>query len=415
LNSNKDRRWDKALHSGVAQKGSRPEKSAACMGAATSTLNRDLNEVSRLNALSATMRPKVVTTAVMILVAIHFAGCAGIGPQTINRDRFDYVSAISDSWKRQTLLNLLKTRYLDAPVFMDVASVINQYALEQEVGLGLSGEIYNKGEPSFISPEIGVKGRYTDRPTITYNPLMGGNYARSVLKPIPNSAILLLIEAGYPIDYVLRTCVQTINGLDNRKSGRLVLRDADPEFYELLALLRHIQAMEGIVMRAKSVNGKRTLSVLFKPPDKSFSTELKKAIQLLNLEPGVSEFRVVFSSYATNRSEIAVLGRSMLQIFSAYAAYIDVPESHVSQGRVVATEQDHLAAAAGFPPLIQVQNGKTKPDDAFVSVPYRDRFFWIDDRDIHSKGMFFFLMILFSLTERGQDEQAAPVLTVPTN
>ena len=54
------------------------------------------------------------------------AGCSAVGPATIDRDRFDYVSAISESWKRQTLLNLLKTRYLDAPVFMDVASVINQ-------------------------------------------------------------------------------------------------------------------------------------------------------------------------------------------------------------------------------------------------------------------------------------------------
>jgi hypothetical protein len=353
--------------------------------------------------------------AAMILAAAHLAGCTGIGPQTIGRDRFDYVSAISDSWKRQTLLNLLKTRYLDAPVFMDVASVINQYALEQEVGLGVSGEFYNRGEPSFVSPEIGVKGRYTDRPTITYNPLMGANYARSLLKPIPNSAILLLVETGYPIDYVLRTCVQTINGLDNRISGGVAHKDADPEFYELLILLRRIQVMEGIVMRAKSLDGKRTLSVRFRPPDASFATELKKALQLLDLDPDAREFRVVSSSYATNRGEIAILGRSMLQIFSAYAAFIEVPESHVSQGRVVATEQDHLATAEGFPPLIQVHNGTTKPDNAFVAVPYRDHFFWIDDRDVHSKSMFFFLMILFSFTERGQGEQAAPILTVPTN
>jgi hypothetical protein len=363
----------------------------------------------------ATIRPKGAAMAAMMLVAAHLAGCVGIGPQTIDRDRFDYVSAISDSWKRQTLLNLLKTRYVDAPVFMDVASVINQYALEQEVGLGVSGEIYNKGEPSFVSPEIGVRGRYTDRPTITYNPLMGENYARSVLKPIPNSAILLLIEAGYPIDYVLRTCVQTINGLDNRMGGGLALRTADPEFYELLILLRRIQAREGIILRSRSVDGKKTLSVLFRPPYASFSTELKRTIRLLDLDPDAREFRVVSSSYATNRTEIAILGRSMLQIFSAYAAFIDVPESHVSQGRVVATEQDHLATAEGFPPLIQVHNGKTKPDNAYVAVPYRDHFFWIDDRDIHSKSMFFFLMILFSFTERGQGEQAAPVLTVPTN
>lgn len=363
----------------------------------------------------ATIRPKGAAMAVMILATVYLAGCTGIGPQTIDRDRFDYVSAISDSWKRQTLLNLLKTRYLDAPVFMDVASVINQYALEQEVGLGVSGEIYNKGEPSFLSPEIGVRGRYTDRPTITYNPLMGENYARSVLKPIPNSAILLLAEAGYPIDDVLRTCVQTINGLDNRMGGGPALRAADPEFYELLKLLRRIQIREGIVMRARSVDGKKTLSVLFRPPDASFSAELKRIKQLLDLDPDAREFQVVSSSYATDRREIAILGRSILQIFSAYAAFIDVPEHHVSQGRVVASEQDSLATASGFQPLIQVHNGNTKPGNAFVSVPYRGHIFWIDDRDLHSKNMFFFLMILFSFTERGLGGQTAPVLTVPTN
>ena len=358
---------------------------------------------------------KGASLATMILVAVHFAGCAGIGPKTVPRDRFDYVSAISESWKRQTLLNLVKTRYLDAPVFLDVGSVINQYALEQEVGIGVSGEFYNRGEPSFISPEIGVKGRYTDRPTITYNPLMGENFARSVLKSIPNSAILLLVEAGYPIDYVLRICVQTINGLDNRRSGRVTLRAADPEFYELLSLLHRIQEMEAINVRAISVDGKETLSVLFRPPNQALTADMKRAMQLLGLDLEAREFRVVSGSFATNNREIAMLGRSMIQVFSAYASFIDVPESHVSQGRVVATEQDNLATAAGFPPLIQVRSGSSKPDDAFVAVPYRDHWFWIDDQDIHSKGMFFFLMILFSFTERGASGQAAPILTVPTN
>ena len=63
------------------------------------------------------------------------AACASVGPPTIERDRFDYVTTISDSWKRQTLLNLLKVRYADAPVFMDVSSVISSYSLEGEISL----------------------------------------------------------------------------------------------------------------------------------------------------------------------------------------------------------------------------------------------------------------------------------------
>ena len=69
----------------------------------------------------------------MIFAGLQTAGCAGIGPPTVARDRFDYISAISESWKRQTLLNLVKTRYMDAPVFMDVTSVINSYALEAQL------------------------------------------------------------------------------------------------------------------------------------------------------------------------------------------------------------------------------------------------------------------------------------------
>lgn len=33
------------------------------------------------------------------------SGCAGIGPATVSRDRFDYTAAISDSWKHQMLFN----------------------------------------------------------------------------------------------------------------------------------------------------------------------------------------------------------------------------------------------------------------------------------------------------------------------
>jgi hypothetical protein len=204
--------------------------------------------MAKLNSNRPEIRAMRVALATMILLAFHLAGCSGIGPKTVDRDRFDYVSAISESWKRQTLLNLLKTRYLDAPIFLDVSSVINQYAMEQEVDLGVSGEFYNRGDPSFISPNIGARGRYTDRPTITYNPLMGKQFARSLLKPIPIPAILLLLQAGYPVDYVLRICVQTINGLRNRRSGTLVSREADKKFIELLALLRHLQAVGGMEM-----------------------------------------------------------------------------------------------------------------------------------------------------------------------
>jgi hypothetical protein len=49
------------------------------------------------------------TVSVFFMLA-SLSGCASIGPGTVARDRFDYVTAISDSWKSQMLFNLVKLR-----------------------------------------------------------------------------------------------------------------------------------------------------------------------------------------------------------------------------------------------------------------------------------------------------------------
>ncbi|OQY03515.1 MAG: hypothetical protein B6I22_11465 [Desulfobacteraceae bacterium 4572_123] len=60
------------------------------------------------------MKIRLMTVCLLLLV---FAGCGGIGPKTVSRDRFEYTDAISESWKHQMLLNMVKIRYGDARSF----------------------------------------------------------------------------------------------------------------------------------------------------------------------------------------------------------------------------------------------------------------------------------------------------------
>ncbi|MGD9337020.1 MAG: hypothetical protein PVF76_06815 [Syntrophobacterales bacterium] len=353
-------------------------------------------------------RYKITIGAVAILL---LAGCASIGPRTIPRDRFDYASAISTSWKKQMLLNMVKIRYADIPVFVDVASVINQYALEGEITLGASWSDGINGD----GQNVGGTGKYRDQPTITYAPLMGKRFAESLVKPIPPPAIFFLIQTGIRVDGVFRTCVQTVNGIHNRTGRHSMVRPADPEFYRLISLLRKIQQSGAVGMRIEKTEDEREATV-FTFKQKNISPEIVSAINsvklLLGLSPDVRDFRVVYGSVARDDKEIAILSRSMLEVIIELSSYVDVPEMHLTEGRTYEALLDQMDVSEEFGPLIAVNSDESRPADDFIAVRYKDYWFWIDDRDLRSKRTFAFLWLLFSFTET--EKGYAPVVTIPT-
>src|SRR6266851_2611685 len=76
-------------------------------------------------------RPSCPIWALLLLPIFAVTGCASMGPGSVTRDRFDYSESVGESWKTQMLLNLVKLRYGDIPVFMDVGQVVAGYSLQR--------------------------------------------------------------------------------------------------------------------------------------------------------------------------------------------------------------------------------------------------------------------------------------------
>ncbi|MEN6616216.1 MAG: hypothetical protein ABFD12_06635 [Syntrophorhabdus sp.] len=348
---------------------------------------------------------------IIVVLSLILAGCASVGPRTILRDRSDYTAAISDSWKHQMLTNMVKIRYGDAPVFLDVSSVISQYQVGGEVNLGATLE----NNPWTATQSLGIKGQYVDRPTITFTPILGDKFARSLMTPVPPAAILSLIQAGYPVDLVFRMLVQEINGIRNRFGGDARMETADPFFYTLIEKMREIQMRGAIGLRVSKIDKKEAAAIIFRgkrdPAIDVLSAEVRR---MLGLDPQATEFNVTYGAIPRNDKEVALLTRSFLEVIIDLSADIEVPATHVTEKRVGPSHVEIRTGGEKVTPLIRIRNSSEIPGDAFISVPYRNTYFWIDDRDLMSKKIFSFLLFVLTLVETGE-KGMTPIVTVPTN
>ncbi len=346
-----------------------------------------------------------------LLIILLLAGCTHIGPSTVKRDRFDYNKAVANSWKDQTLLNIVKLRYADMPLFMEVASIVSGYTVEGTVNLGGTAV---EGAANLDSLSLGAAGKYTDRPTITYSPMTGSTFNKSFMTPIPPSAVLFMMQAGWPADIVLPIVLESINGLSAQSSAGATQRDGDAGYYRVIELFKVLQSSSAAKMRVVTdAAGKET--TLFVVRRKSLTPEFsaleEELTGLLGLSDSVNEYSVVFAEVARNDMELAMLTRSILSIMVEFAGQVDVPEQHLIEGRTIRSLFD-LSSSNNARRLITIKHSVDKPDDAFVAVNYKDYWFWIDDRDFQSKQIFSYLMLLFSITETGGRE-GLPLVTIP--
>jgi hypothetical protein len=346
-----------------------------------------------------------------VVLVVSLSGCTHLGPKTVVVDRFDYSTAIADSWKEQTLLNIVKLRYMDLPVFVDVASIVSGYSLQ--TGVTATGVLSTSHAVQGNYASIGGQAVYTDRPTVTYVPLTGEKFLRGLLTPIDPKKIFFMLQTGYAADFILALTVDSLNGVRNGATGGGVLREPDPDFVRALDLLREVQLGGALGMRVEEDAAKGATGVVFFRRDDVPADVAAKAAEvrrLLKLAPDQQRFVLTYSPVRGSDTELAVSSRSMLQILSAFAAFLDVPEAHRRDGSAVipgdgAAPDDHQRR-------VRIHSGSEEPASSFVAVRYRDHWFWVDNGDWVTKRALTAVMFFFTLADTGVNDQL-PLITIP--
>ena len=359
------------------------------------------------------MKPNAAPAVLILALACGLAatGCKHLGPQSIAVDRFDYSPSIGDSWKQQTLLNIVKLRYMDLPVFVDVASIVAGYSMQ--TGGSLNGTLSSKGaiQGNFLA--AGGQAIYTDRPTITYVPLTGEKFLRGLMTPIDPKNIFFMLQSGYPADFILGLTVESLNGVRNRSVAAGAMREADPDFVRALELLREVQAAGAFGMRVEEDKARGSTAVLFFRRDDVPADIVEKTAEirrLLKLPAEQQKYVITYSPVRGAENELAVNSRSLLQIMAALASYMDAPEAHLKDHSAVPAFENSSPEARGT--KVRIHSGKGKPAAAFAAVRYRDHWFWIEDGDWQTKRALTAVMFFFTLAETGENAKL-PLVTIP--
>jgi hypothetical protein len=352
----------------------------------------------------------------IVLGALALGGCSPLGARTIPGARFDYNDAIVRSFDSQMLLNLVRLRYQDSILFLDLSSVVASYHREVNGSVSPSGVI----NPATYNWAASAGGAWSESPTISYVPLQGEDFAKRLLAPIQPSAILLLSRSGWGLERLLLCTVQQLNELPNGTAvgGVAPVQVLHFERFQRVAVLLRTLQEHGYIQLNTLADPSDTVAVTAGPipMDDGARAMADEVIELLKLSSREGEpIPLDAPSFPRKPAQVVLTGRSFLGVMTFLAQQVKIPEEHVRAGLVRVTKGpdgkpfawEQLSGG-----LFRVHSGRSEPERAFLKIQYRDHWFWIDDADLESKGTYTLLAQLFSL-QAANGRIQAPMLTIP--
>lgn len=361
-------------------------------------------------------------TTLIVLTLAALTGCASVfGPKALQQSHPAYNSAIANAVGQEMLQNLVRMRYRDNPNFLQIASVTASLSLESSASLSTEIDLGPGG--NVVNPGIGIT--YADRPTISYSPLQGESFLRSVMSPITLEYVLVLIQSGWSVKRVYGIAVERMNDLYNAPTASGPTPEQEPEFRDfkrMLDLMRDFQSVGDLEIGSDLTTEENDLIMLFERDQVPESTlqEISRLLRVKGKRGGRDnkDDRVRISTSFVNLAsdEITMRTRSISSLMFYLSQNVSTPPEHEAAGLVTVTRRsDGSPFDWGDTPageVFRVEHSKQRPPASALAIPYRGYWFFIADDDLETKTTFLLLMQLFNL-QAGQTSSTGPTLTIP--
>jgi hypothetical protein len=395
-----------------------------------------------------------------VVLLVASAGASGcIGPSAVRYTRLRYNDVVRATNDEQLLINIVRLRYGDSPIFIDLPNITSQFEMSGR-GNYLGG--YGNQTPGRASLGFGELS-LRDTPTLSYHPREGREIAKALLTPLA-SDLFIVVNAGANLEQLLLLTINDSNDVPNAPGATTLLPivPEDNSLYlrgiRIIAALRARDATElefgtdeetdsssepipisqvqgrdllnaakdGYVYRPQAQGRvtllKREKRLYLRVRDRYVhSPEMAEVARIFRLTPGLSQYQIK-SELSDEAKRPLPSGdtlylnmRSVLQIMTFLSKGVCVPEEHVRSGIAPSTPDadgqpyDWTRVTGGN---FGVYAQKHRPRAAEVAVPYRGYWFYIAPDDVKSRSVLAILEILFALQE-SDGKSVGPLLTLP--
>ncbi len=347
----------------------------------------------------------------IIALAIGTSSCSNLGSVVLPPDRLAYNKSLLNSEEQQVLLNIVRLRYTDSPYFLSVNNVVSQFSF----GSNYSVNVANSSGPPALLGSGGAGFSYNEAPTITYTPLQGEDFINRLLTPVDLSVLYMLFRSGWSVHHVARIAVQRFGDLENAALASRAISGRIPRykrFLDIVAAFRHMQDIDGLKIEKDLIDNVFAIRVTFKGY-KHLTPQERSILRHYGVTAQSPDLWLV-SGDPKARNQIYIETRTVIGLLYYLSKGVDVPECDVlnKQARMTYYPDGKLfnwhQVTNG---MIHIRSSKTKPDNAYSAILYRDTWFYIPQSDFASKETINLLAIIMGIYQT-KIQSTLPVFTV---